>query len=51
MEIVGDVEGVCPHGCRDDSSDLMGDVPGVSEACDQLELQEPGDVNGEAEEE
>ena len=49
MEIVGDVEGVCPHGCRDDSSDLMGDVPGVSEAGDELQFQEPGDVDTEAE--
>ena len=49
MEIVGDVEGVSPHGCRDDSSDLMGDVPGVSEAGDELQLQEPGDVDAEAE--
>ena len=51
MNIVGDVERICPHGSQGDGGDLVGDVPGVSEAGDQLELQEPGDVDHEAEEE
>ena len=51
VNIVGDVEGICPHGSQGDGGDLVGDVPGVSEAGDQLELQEPGDVDQEAEEE
>ena len=51
VNIVGDVERICPHGSQSDGGDLVGDVPGVSEAGDQLELQEPGDVDHEAEEE
>ena len=51
MNIVRDVERICPQGGEVDGGDLVCDVPGVSEAGDQLELQEPGDVDHEAEEE
>ena len=51
VQIIGDVNRICPHGGQSDGGDLVGDIPGVSEARDKLELQEPGDVDREAEEE
>ena len=51
VDIVGDVDRICPHRGQSDGGDLVGDVSGVSEAGDQLQLQQPGDVDHEAEEE